>query len=282
MSTHPHTNPFTQVDRTKDPDFFVRFMDEAQKPPAIQASKRLMLERSALAPGAAVLDVGCGPGTSVVDMAGLVGPTGRLVGLDASEVMLAEARRRAREFEIPITFEVGDVQVLPFPDGTFDVCRAERLLEHLPDADLALTEMVRVTRPAGRIVVFDFDWDTLIIDHPDRETTRTFVLSYSDSIRNGWIGRQLPRLFKEQHLERLSIDPVQVFVHYALAELAFGSHLALLQTNGTLSPRRAQQWWEHLQHADERGTLLISFTAFIVVGAKSGSLTTTDTAIQEL
>ena len=41
MSTHPHTNLFTQVDRTKDPDFFVRFMDEAQKPPAIQASKRL-------------------------------------------------------------------------------------------------------------------------------------------------------------------------------------------------------------------------------------------------
>jgi hypothetical protein len=68
MSTHPHTNLFTQVDRSKDPDFFIRFMDEAQKPPAIQASKRLMLERIALAPGEAVLDVGCGPGTDVFDM----------------------------------------------------------------------------------------------------------------------------------------------------------------------------------------------------------------------
>src|SRR6476660_853037 len=113
MSTHPHTSLFTQVDRTRDPDFFIRFMDEAQKPPTIQASKRLMLERSALAPGAAVLDVGCGPGTSVFDMARLVGPTGRLVGLDASEVMLAEARRRAKDFQVPITFEVGDVQTLP-------------------------------------------------------------------------------------------------------------------------------------------------------------------------
>lgn len=102
MSTHPHTSLFTQVDRTKDPDFFIRFMDEAQKPLAVQASKRLMLERSALAPGAAVLDVGCGPGTSVFDMAGLVGPTGRLVGLDASEVMVAEARRRAEDFPVPI------------------------------------------------------------------------------------------------------------------------------------------------------------------------------------
>jgi ubiquinone/menaquinone biosynthesis C-methylase UbiE len=269
MSSHPHTNLFTHVDRTKDPDFFIQFMDEAQKPLAIQASKRLMLERIALAPGEAVLDVGCGPGTDVFEMVQIVGPTGRLVGLDASEVMIAEARRRAKELNVPITFEVGEVQALPFPDGTFDVCRAQRLLEHLPEAERALTEMVRVTRPGGRIVVFDFDWDTLIIDHPDKETTRTIVLSYSDSIRNGWIGRQLPRLFKEHHLEVLSIDPLQVFVHYAMAELFLGSHLALLQTNGTLSGGRAQQWWEYLQHADEDGTLLISFTAFIVVGAKS-------------
>jgi hypothetical protein len=129
--------------------------------------------------------------------------------------------------------------------------------------------MMRVTRPGGRIAVFDFDWDTLIIDHPDKETTRTFILSHSDSIRNGWIGRQLPRLFKEQHLKVLSIDPMQVFVHYALAELAFGGHLALLQTNGTFSAGRAQQWWDYLQHADRQGTLLISFTAFIIVGAKT-------------
>ncbi len=268
-TTHPHTHLFTQVDRSGDPDFFVRFMDETQKLAAIQTSRKLMLERIALAPGQSVLDVGCGPGTDLFDMVELVGPAGRLAGLDASEVMIAEARQRAMDLHLPISFEVGEVQALPFPNDTFDVCRAARLLEHLPDAERALAEMVRVTRPGGRIAVFDFDWDTLIIDHPDKETTRTIVLSYSDSIRNGWIGRQLPRLFKERHLEVLSIDPVQVFPHYALAELFLGSHLAVLQTNGTLSAARARQWWEYLQHADEHATLLISFTAFVIVGAKS-------------
>src|SRR4030095_267702 len=109
----PHTKLFTQVDRTKDPDFFIRFMDEAQKPSAIQASKRLILERIALAPGMAVLEVGCGPGTDVFDMVELVGPTGRLVGLDASEVMIAEARRRAKKLHLALAFEVGGVQALP-------------------------------------------------------------------------------------------------------------------------------------------------------------------------
>jgi hypothetical protein len=53
----------------------------------------------------------------------------------------------------------------------------------------------------------------------------------------------------------LSIDPVPVFVHYALAGLFLGSHLAQLQASGTLSPGQARQWWEYLQHADKYGTL---------------------------
>src|SRR5262245_4250421 len=212
MSIHPHTNLFTDVDRTSDPDFFVRFMDEAQKPAAIQTSKQIMLERMNVAPGEAILEVGCGPGTDLFDLVGLVGRTGRLVGLDASEVMIAEARRRALALGLPITFEQGDVQALPFDDGSFDVCRAARVLEHLPNPVPALSEKVRVIRHDGRIVVFDFDWDTLMIDHPDKQTTRTIVLSYADSIRNGWIGRQLPRLFKEQQLDVRSFDAIQVFV----------------------------------------------------------------------
>lgn len=84
-----------------------------------------MLERIALAPGEAVLEVGC-----AATRQGVPGP---------------------------ITFEVGEVQALPFPDGTFDVCCAERLLEHLPDAGHALREMARVPCSGGRIAVFDFD-----------------------------------------------------------------------------------------------------------------------------
>jgi ubiquinone/menaquinone biosynthesis C-methylase UbiE len=209
-----------------------------------------MRDRIALANGEAVLDVGCGPGDDLFDMAEDAGPAGRLVGLDASDVMIAEARRRAKERGLPVAFEVGAATSLPFPDGTFDVCRAVRLFEHLADPSGALAEMARVTRPQGRIVVFDFDWDTLIIDHPDKPTTRAVVLTYSDSIQNGWIGRQLPRLMREQRLEVRSIDPVQVFAHYALAELFLGSHLVALRADGTVDPDQAHEWWEYLRRAE--------------------------------
>jgi ubiquinone/menaquinone biosynthesis C-methylase UbiE len=266
MSTHPHSALFSDVDHSKDPDFFIRFMDEAQKPAGMAESKRLMQQRMALTPGTAVLEVGCGPGADLLDLTEAVGPASRIVGVDASEVMVAEARQRAAEKGLPVTVEVGDVEALAFADASFDVCRAARLLEHLPDAGPALSEMIRVTRPNGRIVVFDFDWDTLIIDHPDKETTRTVVRTYCDSIRNGWIGRQLPRLFKEGGLTDVSLDAVQVFVHYAMVELFLGSHLARLQEHGVLAPDQARRWWAYLEDATERGTLLVSFTAFVVVG----------------
>ena len=103
------------------------------------------------------------------------------------------------------------------------------------------------------------------------DSMQTLCRLYADSIRNGWVGRQLPRLFTEQRLEVRSLDSVQVFRRYAMAELAFGSHLAFLQTNGVLSAARAQQWWEYLRQADAMGKLLISFTSFIVAGAKPGA-----------
>ena len=75
--------------------------------------------------------------------------------------------------------------------------------------------------------------------------------------------------FKGQDLDVRSFDPVQVFVHYSLAELFLGSHLTRLQTTGILSPDSARRWWDYLRQADERGTLMISFTAFVIVGSKN-------------
>lgn len=270
MSGNLEAAHFTTVDHTRDPDFFVRFMDEGHKLPTIQASKALLRQRLGLRAEDAILDVGCGPGISLLEMAALVGPTGRCIGLDASETMIAAARRRAEQTGVSARFEIGDAQALPYPDGTFDVCHTERVLMHVPDAERVVAEMVRVARPGGRIGVFDFDWDTMIADSPDKETTRTIVRTFTDAIQHGWIGRQLPRLLKEQELGDVSVDAVEVFTTYAFAELLLGGHCTRLQAEGVLSAEQVRRWWEGLQAADARGIFLLGFTAFVVVGVKPG------------
>lgn len=184
--------------------------------------------------------------------------------------MVAAARRRAAAAGVSASFEVADAQALPFPDGTFDVCHAERMLMHVPDAGRVLAEMVRVMRPGGRVGVFDIDQETMIADSPEKETTRTIVHTFTDAIRNGWIGRQLPRLFKERGLTDVTVDTVVVLLHYAFAELLLGGHCTRLQTEGVLTADEVRRWWEGLRAADERGLFLLGFTAFIVTGAKPG------------
>ncbi len=270
MSGDLEASLFTTVDHTQDPDFFVRFMDEAHKLPGFRAGKALIRQRLDVRAGDAILDVGCGPGISLVEMAAVVGPTGRLDGLDVSETMVAAARRRAEQAGIPATFEVGDAQTLPYSDGWFDVCHAERVLMHVPDAEQVLAEMVRVARPGGRVGVFDFDQETMVADSSEKETTRTIVRTFSDAIRQGWIGRQLPRLFKERGLTEVSVDAVEIFTTYAFAELLLGGHCTRLQAEGVLTAEQVRRWWEGLRAAEERGVFLLGFTAFIVVGVKSG------------
>src|SRR5207302_1676005 len=111
-----------------------------------------------------------------------------------------EAVRRAGESGLPVEFSLGDAGHLPLANGAFDGCRAERLLMHLRDPAAALAELCRVARPGGRVVVAEVDSGSRVLDAPDRAVTRKILDHYCDSLPNGWIGRQLPRLFRQAGL----------------------------------------------------------------------------------
>ncbi|MDR2987450.1 MAG: methyltransferase domain-containing protein [Nocardiopsaceae bacterium] len=109
-----------------------------------------------------ILDVGCGPGTITVDLAQRAEP-GRVVGVDASADVLAEARRSAQTRGVTnVTFETGDGSRLAFPDNSFDGVHAHQLLQHLSDPVAALTEMSRVCRPGGIVAVRESDFGGMI------------------------------------------------------------------------------------------------------------------------
>lgn len=260
---------FSAVDQTKDPAFFARFLDEGNKNPGIIASKPIIIDALRLTGAERVLDVGCGMGSDVFDLAARVGPSGHVTGVDVSTSLIAEARRRAEGRNLPVTFEVGDAQALRFEDGAFDAVRTERMLMHVPDADRAFAELVRVLRPGGRMSVFDFDWETQFCDSPHRELTRKVALSFSDGIKHGWIGRRLSRLFRQQGMVELSVTFHTVTVHFEFLQLLLGGHVARMVSAGTISGDEANLWWTDLARASRDGNFLYGFTAFIVAGTKS-------------
>ncbi|KAJ7919358.1 methyltransferase type 11 [Mycena leptocephala] len=117
---------------------------------------------SSLTPNMHILDVGCGPGTITADLAKVV-PEGHITGIERSaEDVLQNARDEAAAQGITnVTYSIGDVLSLSFPDNSFDVVHAHQVLQHVSDPVLALKEMVRVAKPGGIVAARDTDFSAM-------------------------------------------------------------------------------------------------------------------------
>jgi 2-polyprenyl-3-methyl-5-hydroxy-6-metoxy-1,4-benzoquinol methylase len=111
-----------------------------------------------LRPGMEVLDLGCGPGSITVGIAGRVAP-GRVLAIDADAGVLGAAEVAAREAGVSnIEFAAMDAYALDVADDSFDVVHAHQVLQHLADPVAALREMARVARPGGVVAARDADY----------------------------------------------------------------------------------------------------------------------------
>ena len=125
------------------------FYDERFVPALFAQWGPVMARAVGVVPGQAVLDVACGTGAATLAAAVIVGPSGRVVGLDANPEMLAVARRKSND----IDWWEGRAEHLPFDDARFDAVVSQFGIMFFDDRPRALREMMRVLKPGGRLAV---------------------------------------------------------------------------------------------------------------------------------
>ncbi len=189
--------------------------------------------------------------------------------------MLKQAIASAEALNLPVEFVQADAQQLPFEGNSFDGARVDRTLQHIPDPQKAIAEMVRVLRPERFLVAMEPDWETFTIDSEHTVITRKLLNFWCDSFPAGWVGRDLSTYFYHAGLEDIQVSPETLMVNqFELADQVFD----LVQTahragaTGIVSQQEAQDWLQELQRFDQAQEFFCSFTGFVVSGMLSRQL----------
>ena len=259
---------FQDVGEAEKQAIFFRYLDNANRLESVQEYRQRILKLFPVGKGEKVLDIGCGLGHEVQELAKYVGAGGRVVGMDKSDALIAEAKRRVTDVSAPIEFFVGDAGNLNLADDSFDLCRAERFLIFLENPEAVIAEMVRVVRPGGSIVVFDFDYAGFSVDVPDQELMDRIRRIRMGSVPSPLVGRQLRRLFRQKGLLDVTVVPHVVQPTYALCRLVDEGVLANAVKQGNLTRSDYDTWWRELEKAARTGYFVAAWPGYIVGGRK--------------
>jgi len=238
------------------------FLTSDERPERV-ARRRKLLEALTVQPGERILDVGCGAGQLAAEIATLVGPAGRVEGVDISEAMLAAARDRCRDqpFGSWIHFGQADATDLPFPDGYFDGVLSHMVYEYVPSIDRALTELRRVLRGGGRALIVDHDSDSLVWHSSDRDRMERVLSAWEEHIAHPWLPRDLGSKLRDAGFTEVEIEPHALFEkdagHYLIDMVA-----AYVPGRRGVTKEEAQAWADDLHELGRQGRYFFSATQY--------------------
>jgi SAM-dependent methyltransferase len=229
---------------------------------------RRVMDVVQLQPGEIVLEVGCGSGVLDRWLARYTTQSNRIIGVDVNRYLLREAKALAMQegFADVIALQEGDAEALPFPDNHVNVAVSFTMLEE-GNADRMLAEMIRVTKPGGKVAVMvraiDIPW---VVNVPLRSEVKTKA-----EIPRGFVGAQgcadasLYRRFHQAGLTHVQMLPQ--FAAFEQPETPAGqfSHGAIL---GALTAEETQEWHVGVAQAVADGTYFIAQACHCAVGTK--------------
>ena len=229
-----------------------------------------VVDETRLQPGERVLDVGCGPGGLDRWLARHTGGANPIVGVDINPYLTREAADLARSegLEGAIEFREGSAEDLPFPDNSFDVSMSFTVIQ-IVDADRMLGEMVRVTRPGGRVAVLGRadDWPNIINLAVRSELKTKAEAQWRDQTPHNPLGCDDASLYRRFY--QVGLTQVKMFPQLAIyTDRPRVQRIQQNQILPVLTPEEAEEWRTAVAGAEAEGTFFIAEPFHCAVGTK--------------
>lgn len=255
---------FSAVDAATDPEHLIRFLDDAAA--AESGIKHYVAAAHALRrPARPILDLGCGAGHDLALLAAF-GMTA--VGVDPSAVMMGATVQRAGGARRLLVRAEGEY--LPFADAVFSGCRIERVLMHVDEPRLVVTEALRCVETGGLVTVFEPDWSRFEI----RSEVLPDVAPWITVARHPDMGAELWGLLEGAGCEVLDrLEELSVWRSLATVERVAGFPRSVERAValGRLEPETARRWVEEQRRRDAEGSFRAVMPKILVVAMKKAA-----------
>ncbi len=248
-----------------------RRIEQVYLTPDIVGQRRETRALLQLKPGEAILDVGCGPGFLLAEMAAEVGGSGKLSGIDSSPDMIALAHQRGAGIAT-LDLQQADALALPFADAAFDVVVSTQVYEYIADIAGALREAVRVLRPGGRLLIVATDWESSVWSNSDEARMARVLEAWREHGADSRLPRSLPKRLREAGLllDRVEVIPI-VNIEYDRNTYSY-SMISVMAKFGVgrqkLSAAELQAWSDDLKTHGERGEYFFSVNRYAFIARK--------------
>jgi ubiquinone/menaquinone biosynthesis C-methylase UbiE len=236
-------------------------LDAAERTPAAAQLRARSYQLLRLPPQATVVDVGCGTGRAVAELAE---HAAHAIGIDLDPVMLAAARSRFPDIDV----RAADAADLPLADGQADGYRADKVYHILSDPHAALAEARRVLAPHGRIVLLGQDWDGVIIDSDQPQLTRRIVHARADTVPHPRIARAYRNMLLDAGFQDVDVEGhTAVFTDAALLPMVAG-HATAAHETGAISGDEAERWVNEQTRRANDDRLLFAMPLFLAAATR--------------
>ena len=222
-----------------------------------------------------VLDLGCGSGADLREIARLRPSDASLIGIDSSEKAIEAAQAQSQGDERLTFLEADATNGLSFADDSLDVAFSKNALECIVDKNAFLREVQRVLRPGGKVLCAHYDWDSQLIDGEDKELVRKVVHTFADwkqawmTDSDGWMGRRLWRTFQRSGLFQGRIS-AKTLVETEFVPGAYGweriNDFRGLVRRGTVPAEEFERFYANVEQLANRGEYFYSVTMFGYAG----------------